>query len=153
MISHASLDHLSGNICMLHPSPRPTAHPALCTGPSQGEVSLCTSSAHIVRTSPHLESFELVFPHTNTRAGSFPTPTLPISRSCSTSSHHNYTPMRVQALFTFSTDVHGLPLVLHIVERCTCLFWPGSKIHLIGDWSSPPHALTGQKRQHEHQSF
>jgi hypothetical protein len=29
MISHASLNRLSGNICTLHPSPRPTAHP--CT--------------------------------------------------------------------------------------------------------------------------
>jgi hypothetical protein len=124
---------------------------ALCIVPSQGKVSLRTSGAHIVRASPRLESFELVFlPRTNTRAGSFPTPTLPISRSRSTSSHHNYSPMCVRALFALSTDAHGLSLALHVVERRACLFWPGSKIHLIGDWLSPP--LTGQKRQCEHQS-
>ena len=105
--------------------------------PSQGRVFLRTSGAHVVCASPRLESFELVFlPRTNTRASSFPTPTLPISRSRSTSSHHNYTPMCARALFALSTDAHGLPLALHIFRAC--LFWPGSKIHLIGDWSSPP---------------
>jgi hypothetical protein len=140
MISHASLDCLSGNICTLHSSPRPTAHPrTMHRTLSKGEVSLHTSGAHIVRASPRLETFELVFlPCKNTRAGSFPTPTLSISRSRSTSSHHNYFPMRAQSLFALLTDAHGLPLALHVVERRVCLFWPGSKIHLIGDWSSPP---------------
>jgi len=37
--------------------------------------------------------------------------------------------MRAQALFALSTDAHGLPLALHIVEHRACLFWPGESLH------------------------
>jgi hypothetical protein len=105
---------------------------ALRIVPSQGEVSLRTSGTRLVRASPRLETFELVFlPRTNTGAFSLPTPTLPISRLRSTfsSSHHACTPMRTQGIFALSTDAHGLPLALHVVERRACLFWPGESIH------------------------
>ncbi|KAH9993572.1 hypothetical protein BJV77DRAFT_944266 [Russula vinacea] len=96
---------------------------ALRIVPSQGEVSLRTSGARLVRASPRLQSFELVFlPRTDSRAFSLPTPTLPISRSSS------HTPMRAQAIFALSTDAHGLPLALRVVERRACLFWPGESV-------------------------
>jgi hypothetical protein len=98
---------------------------ALRIVPSPGEVSLRTSGARLVRASPRLESFELVFlPRTPTSTFSLPAPTLPISRSRSSQPQQHYCPMRAQALFSLSTDAHGLPLVLHIVERRARLFWP-----------------------------
>jgi hypothetical protein len=98
---------------------------ALRIVPSQGEVSLRTSGVRLVRSSPRLQSFELVFlPRTDTRTFSLPTPTLPISRS----SQYIYTPMRAQAIFALSTDAHGLPLALRVVERRACLFWPGESV-------------------------
>jgi hypothetical protein len=36
--------------------------------------------------------------------------------------------MRAQAIFALSTDAHGLPLVLRVVERRACLFWPGESV-------------------------
>jgi hypothetical protein len=95
---------------------------ALRVVPSPGEVSLRTSGTRLVRASPRLESFELVFlARTPTSTFSLPTPTLPISRS--RSSQHCY-PMRAQALFSLSTDAHGLPLALRVLERRARLLWP-----------------------------
>lgn len=106
---------------------------ALRIVPSPGEVSLHTSGARLVRASPRLESFELVFlPRTPTSTFSLPTPTFLISgirssQSPSQSSQHYY-PMRAQALFSLSTDAHGLPLALHVVERRARLFWPSESV-------------------------
>jgi hypothetical protein len=101
---------------------------ALRIVPSQGEVSLRTSGARLVRASPRLESFELVFlARTDARAFSLPVPTLPISRSRSSSSSDLYTPMRAQAIFSLSADAHGLPLSLRVVGRRARLFWPGGE--------------------------
>jgi hypothetical protein len=36
--------------------------------------------------------------------------------------------MRAQALFSLSTDAHGLPLVLHVIERRARLFWPAESV-------------------------
>jgi hypothetical protein len=36
--------------------------------------------------------------------------------------------MRAQAIFALSADAHGLPLVLHVIERRACLFWPGESV-------------------------
>jgi len=96
--------------------------------PSPGEASLRTSGARLVRASPRLESFDLIFlPRTPSSTFSLPTPTLPIPRS-RPSSQLEYHPMRAQALFSLSTDAHGLPLALHVVERCAHLFWPGVSV-------------------------
>jgi len=35
--------------------------------------------------------------------------------------------MRAQAIFALSTDAHGLPLSLRVVERRARLFWPGGE--------------------------
>ena len=106
---------------------------ALRIVPSQGEVSLRTNGARLVRASPRLESFELIFlPRTPTSAFSLPTPTLPISRlpssQSSSQSQQYYYPMRAQAFFSLSTDAHGLPLALHVVERRARLFWPAEYV-------------------------
>ncbi len=39
--------------------------------------------------------------------------------------------MRAQALFSLSTDAHGLPFSLHVVERRSRLFWPGEEARLL----------------------
>lgn len=99
---------------------------ALRIVPSHCEVSLRTSGARLVRASPRLESFELVFlARTPTRTFSLPTPTLSISSS---QSQQHFYPMRAQALFSLSTDAHGLPLTLHVVERRARLFWPADSV-------------------------
>jgi hypothetical protein len=36
--------------------------------------------------------------------------------------------MRAQSLFSLPTDAHGLPLALHVVERCARLFWPTESV-------------------------
>ena len=107
-----ALNCLSGNICTLHPSPRPTAHPctthrtlsrrSILTHRRRTPCTYAQAHARILRARlpPSREHPRLLFP----------TPALPISRSRSTSSHHNYTPMRAQALFALSTGAHGLPL-------------------------------------------
>jgi hypothetical protein len=37
--------------------------------------------------------------------------------------------MHAQALFSLSTDAHGLPLALRVVERRARLFWPTESVH------------------------
>jgi hypothetical protein len=36
--------------------------------------------------------------------------------------------MRAQALFSLSTDAHGLPLALRVLERRARLFWPTESV-------------------------
>ncbi|KAI0249590.1 hypothetical protein BJV78DRAFT_1276096 [Lactifluus subvellereus] len=84
---------------------------ALRIVPSPGEDSLRTCGARLVRASPRLTSFDLVF---LARTG-------PRTRAWSA--------VRARASFTLAADTHGLPLALHVVERSPRLLWPGLSVH------------------------
>jgi hypothetical protein len=86
--------------------------------PSPGEDTLSICGARLVRASPRLTTFELVF-LTRTPSGS----------------------VCAQAKFSLATDMHGLPLALHVVEcrpRRPRWFWSSFHNHSwLATWSSP----------------
>jgi hypothetical protein len=88
---------------------RPLAHLrtlALRIVPSPGEAPLRICGTRLVRASPRLSSFELVF----LERGGAPLP-------------------RARASFVLVADCHGLPLTLHVVERHKRrLFWMGEAV-------------------------
>jgi hypothetical protein len=75
---------------------------ALRIVPSPGEDGLLTCGARLVRACPRLTTFTLVF------LAHAP----PLGRGPSWSR-----PVRAHAKFTLTTDGHGLPRALHVVER------------------------------------
>jgi len=83
---------------------------ALRIVPSSGEDDLRTCGTRIVRASPRLTSFELVF-LARTGAQTLTGPAV-----------------RVRGKFVLAADTHGLPLALHVVERRTCLLWPRESV-------------------------
>ncbi|KAH9168241.1 hypothetical protein EDB89DRAFT_2115384 [Lactarius sanguifluus] len=83
----------------------------LCIVPSPGEDSLRACGTRLVRASPRLSSFDIVFlarsgPHTLA-----------------------WSVVRARASFVLAADRHGLPLALHVVERRPRLLWPGEAVH------------------------
>ncbi|KAH8995178.1 hypothetical protein EDB86DRAFT_2804655 [Lactarius hatsudake] len=81
--------------------------------PSPGEDSLRACGARLVRASPRLSSFDVVFlarsgPHTLA-----------------------WSVVRARASFVLAADRHGLPLALHVVERRPRLLWPGEVVHRV----------------------
>lgn len=79
--------------------------------PSPSEDSLRACGARLVRASPRLSSFDIVFlartgPHTLA-----------------------WSHVRARASFVLAADRHGLPLALHVVERRARLLWPGEAVH------------------------
>lgn len=81
--------------------------------PSPGEDSLRACGARLVRASPRLSSFDIVFlarsgPHTLA-----------------------WSVVRARASFVLAADRHGLPLALHVVERRPRLLWPGEAVHRV----------------------
>ena len=78
--------------------------------PSPGEDTLRNCGARLVRASPRLTSFDLVFlTRTGPRTLAWSTP-------------------RARASFVLAADTHGLPLALHVVERRPRLLWPGHSV-------------------------
>ncbi|KAH8993354.1 hypothetical protein EDB92DRAFT_1934503 [Lactarius akahatsu] len=81
--------------------------------PSPGEDSLRACGARLVRASPRLSAFDIVFlarsgPHTLA-----------------------WSVVRARASFVLAADRHGLPLALHVVERRPRLLWPGEAVHRV----------------------
>lgn len=76
--------------------------------PSPGEHSLLECGTRLVRASPRLASFDIVF----------------LTRST-----HSVVPRtRTRASFVIATDRHGLPLALHVVERRARMLWQGESV-------------------------
>ncbi|KAI0266985.1 hypothetical protein BC834DRAFT_923671 [Gloeopeniophorella convolvens] len=84
---------------------------ALRIVPAAGEEPLRACGVRLVRASPRLASFELVF----------------LARSAGRPLSPPWL-ARARAKFTLAADAHGLPLALHVVERRAHVLWPGETV-------------------------